>query len=59
MTAARAGFVRFLMLVILLVSPVLFPALLILLRVLDGEWVRGGFVDLYRWVWARMMRGYL
>lgn len=59
MTALRAGFVRFLMLVILLISPVLFPVLLIMLRILDGEWARGGLVDLYRWCWRRLVRGYL
>lgn len=57
--AARTGAFRLLMALALIVSPLLFPALLGLLRVVDGEWVRGGLADLYRWRWARMMRGYL
>jgi hypothetical protein len=49
---------RVFVLSILLVSPVLFPLLLSLLRVLDGQWPQGGLAEMYRFAWKQLMRGY-
>lgn len=57
-TVGRPLVFRLIMLVVLLVSPILFPALLLVLRVLDGEWARGGLAALYCWAWQRLLRGY-
>lgn len=57
--AARAGAFRLLLALVLLLSPLLFPALLVMLRAVDGAWARGGMADLYRWCWGRLVRGYL
>ncbi|WP_298016631.1 hypothetical protein [uncultured Castellaniella sp.] len=49
---------RIFVLLVLLISPVLFPALLVLLRVLDGKWTDGGLAELYRETWKQFWRGY-
>lgn len=54
----RKAMYRLFVLLTLLASPVLYPALLILLRVLDGHWERGGIWELYRFAWLQFKRGY-
>ena len=50
---------RLLMIVVLVLSPILFPILLLVLRSLDGAWHPGGLGEMYRWAWDRLKKGYL
>ena len=50
---------RLLMILLLALSPILFPAALLLLRLRGGKQSPGGLGEMYRWAWGRLMRGYL
>lgn len=54
----RKAAYRVFVLLVLLVSPILYPLLLLFLMVADGEWPRGGLVVMYRLAWKQLMRGY-
>lgn len=54
----RATAYRIFVLLILLISPVLFPALLVLLRILDGRWSQGGLGEMYAYAWLQFRRGH-
>lgn len=54
----RAAAYRVFVLLVLLISPILFPVLLLLLRVMDGEWARGGLAEMYVYAWAQFRRGH-
>ena len=50
---------RLLMIVVLALSPILFPLALLVLWPLDGARHPGGLGEMYRWAWGRLIRGYL
>lgn len=54
----RKAMYRLFVLLTLLASPVLYPVLLVVLRVLDGHWARGGLRELYGFAWTQFKRGY-